>query len=75
MAILPIDSGRYGTKEMLAIFSEQKKIDYQLEIEAAAALSQSEIKIISRNVANDIAKNRFCVLQIFRKRFRFRFTH
>ena len=41
---------------MLDIFSEQKKIDYQLEIEAAAALSQSEIKIISRNVANDIAK-------------------
>ena len=57
MAILPIDSGRYGTKEMLAIFSEQKKIDYQLEIEAAAALSQSEIKLISRNIANDIAKN------------------
>ena len=56
MAILPIDSGRYGTKEMLAIFSEQKKIDYQLEIEAATALSQSEIKIISRNIANDIAK-------------------
>ena len=41
---------------MLAIFSEQKKIDYQLAIEAAAALSQSEIKMISRNVANDIAK-------------------
>ncbi|MEE2605648.1 MAG: adenylosuccinate lyase [Thermoproteota archaeon] len=57
MAILPIDSGRYGTKEMLAIFSEQKKIDYQLEIEAATALSQSEIKLISRNIANDIAKN------------------
>ena len=57
MAILPIDSGRYGTKEMLAIFSEQKKIDYQLEIEAAAALSQSEIKLISKNIANDIAKN------------------
>nr|AIE93476.1 adenylosuccinate lyase (purB) [uncultured marine thaumarchaeote AD1000_36_B08]AIF23088.1 adenylosuccinate lyase (purB) [uncultured marine thaumarchaeote SAT1000_12_G09] len=34
-----------------------KKIDYQLEIEAATALSQSEIKLISRNVANDIAKN------------------
>ena len=57
MAILPIDSGRYGTKEMLAVFSEQKKIDYQLEIEAATALSQSEIKLISRNIANDIAKN------------------
>ena len=57
MAILPIDSGRYGTKEMLAIFSEQKKIDYQLQIEAAAALSQSEIKLISKSIANDIAKN------------------
>ena len=39
MAILPIDSGRYGTKEMLEIFGEQKKFDYQLEIEDAAALS------------------------------------
>ena len=38
MAILPIDSGRYGTKEMLEVFGEQKKVDYQLEIEAAAAL-------------------------------------
>ena len=40
MSILPIDTGRYGTKEMLDIFREQKKIDYQLDIEAAAALSQ-----------------------------------
>ena len=43
MAILPIDNGRYGTKEMMEIFSEQKKVDYQLEIEGAAAISQSEI--------------------------------
>jgi len=28
---------------MLDNFREQKKIDYQLDIEAAAALSQSEI--------------------------------
>jgi adenylosuccinate lyase len=48
VAILPIDSGRYGTKEMLKIFGEQKKIDYQLEIESATALSQSEIKIIPK---------------------------
>ncbi|SVD06628.1 uncharacterized protein METZ01_LOCUS359482, partial [marine metagenome] len=26
MSILPIDTGRYGTKEMLDIFREQKKI-------------------------------------------------
>ena len=55
MAILPIDSGRYGTKEMLEVFGEQKKINYQLEIEAAAALSQSEINLIPKSVAKDIA--------------------
>ena len=45
---LPIDNGRYGTKEMMDIFSEQKKVDYQLEIEGAAAISQSEIGMISK---------------------------
>jgi len=56
LSILPIDTGRYGTKEMLDLFREQKKIDYQLEIEAAAALSQSEIGLITKSVAKDIAK-------------------
>jgi len=55
VAILPIDSGRYGTKEMLEVFGEQKKINYQLEIEAAAALSQSEINLIPKSIAKDIA--------------------
>ena len=50
LAILPIDSGRYGTKEMMEIFSEQKKVDYQLEIEGAAAISQSEIGMISKSI-------------------------
>ncbi len=54
MAILPIDSGRYGTKEMMDIFSEQKKINYQLEIEGAAAISQSEIGIIPKTVGKII---------------------
>jgi len=56
VSILPIDTGRYGTKEMLDIFREQKKIDYQLEIEAAAVLSQNEIGLISASIARDIAK-------------------
>jgi len=56
LAILPIDSGRYGTKEMTEIFSEQKKIDYQLEIEGAAAISQSEIGIIPKIVGKKILK-------------------
>ncbi len=54
LAILPIDSGRYGTKEMMEIFSEQKKVDYQLEIEGAAAISQSEIGIIPKTVGKKI---------------------
>ncbi len=57
LAILPIDSGRYGTKEMLEIFSEQKKINYQLEIEGAAAISQSEIGIIPKTVGKKIFKS------------------
>ncbi len=54
MAILPIDSGRYGTKEMLQIFDEQKKIDYQLEIEGATAISQGEIGLIPKTVGKNI---------------------
>ena len=54
MAILPIDNGRYGTKEMMDIFSEQKKVDYQLEIEGAAAISQSEIGMISKSIGKEI---------------------
>jgi len=56
LAILPIDSGRYGTKEMLEIFEEQKKINYQLEIEGAAAIAQSEIGIIPKTVGKKILK-------------------
>ena len=41
---------------MLDIFREQKKIDYQLDIEAAAALSQSEIGLIPISIARDISK-------------------
>ncbi len=54
LSILPIDSGRYGTKEMTAIFKEQKKIDYQLEIEGSAAVSQSEIGVIPKSVGKNI---------------------
>ena len=46
MVILPIDSGRYGSKEIKEIFEEQKKLDFILEFEAATALAQSKIGII-----------------------------
>lgn len=54
MPILPIDGGRYGTKEMLAIFNDQKKIDYQLQIEGAAAMAQGQIGLIPRSAAQNI---------------------
>ena len=56
MAILPIDGGRYGTPEMMEIFSEQKKIDYQLQIEGASALAQSEIGLIPKTVGKKISQ-------------------
>jgi len=56
MPILPIDGGRYGTIKMREIFDEQKKIQYQLEIEATAAESQAEISMVPKNAAQNIAK-------------------
>lgn len=56
MPILPIDAGRYGTNEMKEIFDDQKKIRYQLEIEAAVAKSQSEIGMIPKNSAQNITQ-------------------
>ena len=56
MPILPIDGGRYGTIKMREIFDEQKKIQYQLEIEATAAESQSEIGLVPKDAAQNIAK-------------------
>ena len=39
---------------MMGIFGEQKKIDYQLEIEGSAAISQSEISMISKKIGKNI---------------------
>lgn len=54
LAILPIDAGRYGTEEMMSIFEEQSKIDYQLEIEGTVALIQGQIGIIPLNHGKNI---------------------
>lgn len=54
LSILPIDSGRYGTKEMVEIFKEQNKINYQLMIEGAVAVSQGEIGIIPKTAGKNI---------------------
>ena len=54
MGILPIDSGRYGSKDIKDIFEEQERLDFILEFEAATALAQSNVGIIPVDAAKEI---------------------
>ncbi len=54
LAILPIDGRRYGTAQMVSLFDEQSKVDYQLRIEGAAAIAQGEIGMIPASAGRDI---------------------
>jgi len=54
MVILPIDSGRYGSKEIKEIFEEQKRLEFILQFEAAVASAQSRIELIPFNASNEI---------------------
>lgn len=56
MPILPIDSGRYGSKEMREIFEDERRLQYQLDFEAAVAQAQARIDMIPADAARDIAK-------------------
>lgn len=54
--ILPIDSGRYGSKEMRAIFGDEKRLQYQLDFEAAVAKVQAKIGMVPKDAAQAIEK-------------------
>jgi adenylosuccinate lyase len=56
MPILPIDSGRYGSKDMREIFEDEKRMRYQLEFEAAVARAQAKIGMIPESAAKDITR-------------------
>jgi adenylosuccinate lyase len=56
MPILPIDSGRYGSREIKQIFEEDKRLDYQLAFEAAVAMAQSKLNIIPSYACDEIVK-------------------
>ena len=56
MPVLPIDSGRYGSREIKQIFDEEKRLDYQLQFEAAVARAQAKAKIIPCNASDEIVK-------------------
>jgi adenylosuccinate lyase len=54
LPILPIDTGRYGTPEMLKIFDEETRVQKLLDVEAALALAHAEVGNISRKDAEKI---------------------
>ena len=56
MPILPIDSGRYGSAEIKQIFEETKRLQYQLDFEAAVADSQAQIGMIPIDASKEILR-------------------
>jgi adenylosuccinate lyase len=56
LPILPIDTGRYGTPDMLKIFDEETRVQKLLDVEAALALAHAEVGNISRKDAEKIAE-------------------
>ncbi len=55
MPITPIDTGRYGTPEMLKIFEEETRLQKLLDVEAALALAHAEVGNIPTKDAKKIA--------------------
>ena len=54
MPILPIDTGRYGTSEMKAVFEEENRLQRMLDVEAALAWAHSEVGDIPKKDAQRI---------------------
>jgi adenylosuccinate lyase len=55
LPILPIDTGRYGTPEMLTVFQEETRVQKLLDVEAALAWAHAEVGDIPRKDAAKIA--------------------
>lgn len=55
MPVLPIDTGRYGTTEMLRVFDEASRVQKMLSVEAALALAHADVGNIPRVAAEEIA--------------------
>lgn len=55
MPVLPIDTGRYGTTEMLRVFDEASRVQKMLSVEAALALAHADVGNIPRAAAEEIA--------------------
>lgn len=56
MPILPIDTGRYGSPEMLRIFEEENRLQKMLDVEAALAWAHSQVGNIPKSDAKKIVE-------------------
>jgi len=56
LPILPIDTGRYGTPEMLKIFEEENYIQKLLDVEAALAWAHAQVGNIPKEDAEKILR-------------------
>jgi adenylosuccinate lyase len=56
LPILPIDTGRYGSPEMLKIFDEENRLQKMLDVEAALAWAHSQVGNIPEKDAQKIVE-------------------
>ena len=56
MIVSPLDY-RYGREEVKTIFSEASNLQYMLEVEAALAMAEAEVGIVTRESAEEIHKH------------------
>jgi adenylosuccinate lyase len=56
LPILPIDTGRYGSPEMLRIFEEENRLQKMLDVEAALAWAHGQVGNIPKSDAQKIVE-------------------
>jgi adenylosuccinate lyase len=56
LPILPIDTGRYGSPEMLRIFDEENRLQKMLDVEAALAWAHGQVGNIPKSDAQKIVE-------------------
>jgi adenylosuccinate lyase len=56
MPVCPIDTGRYGSPEMKAIFEEERRLENILKVEAAVAYAHATVGNIPKEAAEEIVK-------------------
>jgi adenylosuccinate lyase len=56
MPICPIDSGRYGSKEMKDLFEEDNRLQRQLDVEATLAETLADLGEIPKSAAKEIRR-------------------